>query len=531
MSAVDQALGQRVILSNILLQLTGLELVLLKPAKANKDMIRGSPSLLPCLLVNKLWADEATRLLWSHRAKLESLLKIDVTRRQYYASNVRSIEALSSTGIQSHQDTVSLDSLNSLDWPCLKEFTMHISANARSSDFQDFHPFQDRILRVKAIKVNDEPELELNNTVRMSAAGNKPSGTQSLEVSESEATAAVSASHRAHEIIKFLEDHPKINQVSIHCTILTRVPELVDYLAQKANLESLSILLDHCEPMRMFKPGSFPALKSLEYAGRLDTLTNLVPLLNSLQSLRLTAMGNLGISIDQTAMDNFLYCLCSLGQLQTLRLQTKIWGLLSSTQLVLKAPLLALFAQACQNLRILDIDVGNGPDASSVTDEDMGQIARALPRLEQFHLPMKPWLSKLTYQGMRLLGQHCRRLESLHLGANISLEGLSTESSTLLPNLRSFMLGIPSAGMHTLLEPEDKILPLLDIHIPKLETVLQLRSSRTQDQNMTYTSGSYGLFCVEPSTKTNCIGTNGSGSNVLLARTSYGELPKLAVQA
>ena len=51
---------------------------------------RGKSSLLACVKVNKLWADEATSFLWSRDVPIEALAALHLTRRlRYYSAKVR----------------------------------------------------------------------------------------------------------------------------------------------------------------------------------------------------------------------------------------------------------------------------------------------------------------------------------------------------------------------------------------------------------------------------------------------------------
>jgi hypothetical protein len=90
------------------------------------------PTLVPSILVNKLWADEGTAVLWKRYPHLPVLRNMTFERRQYYANKVEHLFVLS----PSNGELETLDYLEGLQWPNLKSLELEV----------DFHQHGDKCL-------------------------------------------------------------------------------------------------------------------------------------------------------------------------------------------------------------------------------------------------------------------------------------------------------------------------------------------------------------------------------------------------
>lgn len=89
------------------------------------------PTLVPSILVNKLWADEGTSILWKRYPHLPALRGMDAKRRQYYANKVEQVFSLSPP--LGHPET--LDYLDGLEWPNLKSLELEVDFQRHGSKF------------------------------------------------------------------------------------------------------------------------------------------------------------------------------------------------------------------------------------------------------------------------------------------------------------------------------------------------------------------------------------------------------------
>lgn len=86
------------------------------------ELLEFRPTLVPCILVNRLWADEGTSVLWKRYPHLPAFKAMNQDRRQYYATKVHQIFSLSPP--PDHPET--LDYLDNLSWPNLRSLELEV---------------------------------------------------------------------------------------------------------------------------------------------------------------------------------------------------------------------------------------------------------------------------------------------------------------------------------------------------------------------------------------------------------------------
>ena len=80
------------------------------------EFLEFRPTLVPAILVNRLWADEGTTILWRRYPHVPALEFMPLNRKQYYASKVQRIFVTNPTGDFSEM----LEYLDGLRWPNLR---------------------------------------------------------------------------------------------------------------------------------------------------------------------------------------------------------------------------------------------------------------------------------------------------------------------------------------------------------------------------------------------------------------------------
>jgi len=118
MAAAATALADRQILSRILHHLSEMKYKERRQYGPDQpvEFLEFRPTLVPSILVNKLWADVACGILWRRYPHLTALKSMSQERRQYYAEKVQRIFSLGppSGSIEAP------DYLDGLTWPNLK---------------------------------------------------------------------------------------------------------------------------------------------------------------------------------------------------------------------------------------------------------------------------------------------------------------------------------------------------------------------------------------------------------------------------
>jgi len=86
------------------------------------EFLEFRPTLVPSILVIKLFCDEGTSILWRRYPHLPALGEMPVERRQYYANKVQHVFAMSPPP----GNIESLEVLRELSWPGLKSLELEV---------------------------------------------------------------------------------------------------------------------------------------------------------------------------------------------------------------------------------------------------------------------------------------------------------------------------------------------------------------------------------------------------------------------
>lgn len=101
------------------------------------EFLEFRPTLVPSILVNKLWADEGTSILWRRYPHLPALKEMALERRQYYANKVHQLFAMSPAA----GDADTLAYLDELNWPNLKSLELEVDFQRHGVKFMRMlHP-------------------------------------------------------------------------------------------------------------------------------------------------------------------------------------------------------------------------------------------------------------------------------------------------------------------------------------------------------------------------------------------------------
>jgi hypothetical protein len=122
--AATIALANRHIVSTTLLHLSNMKYKDRRQQGPDQPvaLLEFRPTLVPSILVNRLWADEGTSILWRRYPHLPALREMSPERKQYYANKVSQIFLLGPP--PGHAET--LEYLDGLQWPNLKVLEMEI---------------------------------------------------------------------------------------------------------------------------------------------------------------------------------------------------------------------------------------------------------------------------------------------------------------------------------------------------------------------------------------------------------------------
>ena len=123
-TATSTAVTDRQIVGRILHNLSGMKYKDRRQRGPDQpvELLEFRPTLVPSILVNRLWADAGTSVLWRRYPHLPALRDMAPERRQYYANKVQHLFTMGPSPLQ--PDT--LDYLEDLQWPELKSLELEI---------------------------------------------------------------------------------------------------------------------------------------------------------------------------------------------------------------------------------------------------------------------------------------------------------------------------------------------------------------------------------------------------------------------
>jgi len=139
MVAAMEAMTSRTIVSNILEQLSDMKYKDRRQYGPDQpvEFLEFRPTLVPSILVNRLWADEGTSILWKRYPHLPALKAMEPTRRQYYANKIQRIFTMGPPP----EGSQSLDYLDDLTWPSLKSLELEVDLQRYGAKFSSMlHP-------------------------------------------------------------------------------------------------------------------------------------------------------------------------------------------------------------------------------------------------------------------------------------------------------------------------------------------------------------------------------------------------------
>jgi len=132
-AATAQALASRHIVSNILHHLSDMKYKDRRQYGPDQpvEFLEFRPTLVPSILVNRLWADEGTSVLWKRYPHLPALKTMESARRQYYANKVQTLFSIGPPP----DSLESLEYLDHLAWPNLKSLELEVDLQRHGAKY------------------------------------------------------------------------------------------------------------------------------------------------------------------------------------------------------------------------------------------------------------------------------------------------------------------------------------------------------------------------------------------------------------
>ena len=404
------------------------------------EQLHDNKALFAALQVNKLWADEATTLLWSGKSATSALARIeDAKRRQYYAAKASTMELYcdcEGNVCQGHSG------LQNLHFPRLSNLSLDIGGRGHEEILlQALQP------RLRTLTWFGRPASKYSLTQIHARCP----ALQSLHLQDRIYTTTTD------DLLQFLSGLPSLT--SIHLEYYSVSDEVYIHLASRPNLASLKtsprmiIKLSVIKRVQEMVTQPFSELVELSCALEGKAFSQLSPHLATLTKLKLYLFD---------VASNTVSGICSCTGLVSLVLDFGRSSHLDAKAHFPPESLLAI-ANSCSHLQTFDVkDVQMERSMTGINDDVIQSFVALLPGLLCFRLQIK---TNVTHRALKILGEGCAHMRDCALeGKSFNLKRLESKGPVLFPHLKWLELQPPVVG-HSAAE----LAKILHHHAPCVE--------------------------------------------------------------
>lgn len=400
------------------------------------------PTLVPSILVNKLWADVGTSILWKRYPHLPALERMQPDRRQWYAEKVERLFVLSPQSDLGGD----LDYLEHLEWPHLQSLELDADWKRHGQSLRRMLHSQLEHLEVSGSQTGDSTYIADTLLPTLFASCEN---LRSIHISPD----TIDARNPIHNqtLSNLLDSKQSIREICIMNANFFGKDLLFSRLSQRSSLEALEIDLDPGLQLLPFlqensTPSTlFSSLQRLHVKCYPEIAVALPAHLSHLEqlSMEIARIPNQPAhSTDITILNDILEKLVRCPRLRLVKVN--IGQLATNFPFINSLPKLdgaslVRLATACSNLKDVTL-LASEPaaiDASNISSAQFEQFCQLVPGLTHLSLKLHPGTAiVLEESALRSLGKYCHHLEVLRL--KIALQ---------LPNLPS-LEDIASASLH-----------------------------------------------------------------------------------
>ena len=383
------------------------------------EQLPNNRTLFAALQVSRLWAEEATTVLWQDYPSISALVQIeDAKRIQYYANKV------SSWRIKGDEDGPALHSkLQFLRFPRLRRIIVHASCFQDGKKLLGYLQPNLRTLRFYGCVISD---YHLR-CIRAHLPKLQSLTLQTLAHDGDEIT--------AHELLQFLHDMPFLTNLGLGLKRAVS-DEVYFHLASRSNLTGLYsgniLTLGLIKMMQEVVEQPFSRLLSLKCCTGSKAFSQLSRHLLKIEDLHLRLMD----SARETIFD-----VCSLNSLLILELDYDECQNFD-TSIHFPADGFLALAKRCPHLQQLVVNrfLLNTENVgfSDINDDVLQEFVSLLPQLTHLRLRIN---TNLTHRALKILGEGCTMLQECWLsGKSLQLGPLGSSGPVLFPKLEHLQL-------------------------------------------------------------------------------------------
>jgi hypothetical protein len=395
------------------------------------ELLEFRPTLVPAVLVNKLWADEGTSILWRRYPYVPALKNMSKDRQQWYAKKVEWLYIMSPT-LENGEDLVYLEDLA---WPSLQSLQLDVDWARHGHSLR--HILQSKLEHVEISTTRPGDSTYVADTLLPTLL--HPGGSlRSVHIGPD----TIGPQHPIHNqtISDLLETIPCIKDIRIMNVNILGKDLLFGRLSQRPGLEALEIDLDPgLQLLPLFQgpsslPTSFASLRSLRIMCYPEMALALSPHLSNIEQLSIDIARIPDQPVRDTDPTILIELLSNLAQRSRLEMLKINVGQLatnfpSANSLpALDGESLVRLATACPRLRDLTL-LASEPaaiDASNISAAQFEQFCQHAPGLTNLSLKLHPGTTMgLEESALQSLGKHCPQLEVLRMKVALQLSSLT----------------------------------------------------------------------------------------------------------
>ncbi|KAG9196654.1 hypothetical protein G6011_01775 [Alternaria panax] len=394
------------------------------------ELLEFRPTLVPLTLVNKVWADEGTSILWRRYPHLPAMQDMAFDRRQWYANKVEKLFVLGST-----DDGGDLAYLEGLCWPNLKILELEVD-------------WKRHVRAISAMLHAGLAELELLGP--QTGNSHYVAGTVLPALSACTNLTSITFGPDAlcpgdpvpcQELIDLLDSVPSIANVRLMGAGFSGKDMLFRRLSHRPGLKALHIDLDpnlqllpcFSGPSALITPfSSLTQLQLMCYPELAVALLPHLPLVEQVQLDIARIPERAPQDWDINVLDHILAQLAQCGELRLLRVNVGALALgfpSAVSHPLLHGTALVDLANGCPKLKNVNL-LASEPsaiDGSLISSFHFEAFCRKLPRLLSLDIKLHPQSAiDLESTALASLGKNCPLLETLRLKVSLRLPDLQT---------------------------------------------------------------------------------------------------------
>lgn len=394
------------------------------------ELLEVRHSLLPAILVNRLWADAGTSILWKQNPNLSALKWMQHDRQQLYASKIQQLQ-LSDPHDENDDE---YEFLKDLEWPGLKSLDVDLDWQSHQHHLRGLLHANLESLTVTGTQSGGSAYVM---QVTLPAFFGPCQNLKRIEFGPD--TFSAQDPIHANVLAYHFDALPELEEVDVLMSSIVGKDLLFGHLSKRPGLKSLAIDLEpglrllplFSGPTAMQNP--FSSLERLQIVCDPEIALSLPSHLFALRELRLAVerqpSGEIRLS-DLSILDDVVTSLLVCPNLELVEVNVGNLAMgfpTAQLNLPVSGAALVKLTACCPRLRNIDLAAldPSSIDGSGISSIHFEEFCKGLPKLEELSLKLHPTTATiLQTTALPSLARHCPKLEVLRMGIPLQLPNL-----------------------------------------------------------------------------------------------------------